>query len=85
MSNHINLVLFEDESVLSSSICVNSAHQRRIDNHGNPHHSNALEISENYNVSIDDREGVANKRSKKGKRNINRINVSMETNRFANF
>jgi len=64
----INYLIFADnESVVSSSICVDSANHNHKQSHVDltkPHHSQAIEIRKDDNVSIEGSEGVAKKRSK---------------------
>ena len=65
MSNLLKLIVTDDESVESSSVCEDPANQNQIhsrDDLTNPNPSNTIERSENDNVSIQGSECDAKKR-----------------------
>jgi len=60
MSDLFNLIISDDESVMSSSMCVDSADQNQKQSHNDlTNHSTTIEISENDNLSIEGSENVA--------------------------
>ena len=82
--NLFKLLFTDDESVISSTISVDSANQNQTQSHDdltNPHISQAIERSED-DVQIEDSKGVTKTRSKKENDILTqfmRINVSTVT------